>query len=93
MQFWAIRAQLIAFRVGAEDAPHLVREFHDRFELSDLTQPPHYQIYVKLMIDGSPVATVQRRYDLGRQNRHVSCVLSHMRIRNGFRSTAPGYMA
>src|SRR5262249_41021032 len=45
---------VISFRVGAEDAPYLVREFHERFAESDLLQLPNYRIYLKLMIDGSP---------------------------------------
>jgi type IV secretory pathway TraG/TraD family ATPase VirD4 len=45
---------IISFRVGAEDAPYLVREFHERFEEIDLLQLPNYRIYLKLMIDGMP---------------------------------------
>ena len=47
-------ATVISFRVGAEDAPYLVREFVDRFEQIDLMQLPNYRIYLKLMIDGMP---------------------------------------
>ena len=45
---------IISFRVGAEDAPYLEREFVDRFEQIDLMQLPNYRIYLKLMIDGMP---------------------------------------
>jgi type IV secretory pathway TraG/TraD family ATPase VirD4 len=45
---------VISFRVGAEDSPYLVREFHQRFEEIDLLQLPNYRIYLKLMIDGTP---------------------------------------
>jgi type IV secretory pathway TraG/TraD family ATPase VirD4 len=45
---------IISFRVGAEDAPYLVREFHERFAQIDLLQLPNYRIYLKLMIDGTP---------------------------------------
>src|SRR5205807_9646802 len=45
---------VISFRVGAEDAPYLVREFHERFGEIDLLQLPNYRIYLKLMIDGTP---------------------------------------
>jgi type IV secretory pathway TraG/TraD family ATPase VirD4 len=45
---------MISFRVGAEDAPYLVREFHDKFGEIDLLQLPNYRIYLKLMIDGTP---------------------------------------
>jgi hypothetical protein len=45
---------IISFRVGAEDAPYLVRELSGRFEEIDLLQLPNYRIYLKLMIDGTP---------------------------------------
>jgi hypothetical protein len=45
---------IVAFRVGAEDAPYLAREFQPRFEQLDLMQLENYRIYLKLMIDGMP---------------------------------------
>jgi hypothetical protein len=45
---------LISFRVGAEDAPYLGREFNGAFSETDLVQLPNYSIYLKLMIDGAP---------------------------------------
>ncbi len=45
---------LIAFRMGAEDAPYFEREFVNEFEQIDLMQLPNYRIYLKLMIDGMP---------------------------------------
>ena len=45
---------IIAFRVGAEDAPYLEREFLGRFQQIDLMQLPNYRIYLKLMIGGEP---------------------------------------
>jgi hypothetical protein len=45
---------IISFRVGVEDAPYLVREFHERFAEIDLLQLPNYRIYLKLMIHGTP---------------------------------------
>jgi hypothetical protein len=45
---------IISFRIGAEDAPYLVREFQERFAEIDLLQLPNYRIYLKLMIDGTP---------------------------------------
>jgi hypothetical protein len=45
---------IISFRVGAEDASYLVREFNERFGEIDLLQLPNYRIYLKLMIDGTP---------------------------------------
>jgi hypothetical protein len=43
---------LISFRVGAEDAKYLAREFYPEFNESDLVNIPNYYIYLKLMIDG-----------------------------------------
>jgi hypothetical protein len=45
---------IISFRVGSEDAIHLVREFQDRFDEVDLLQLPTYRIYLKQMIDRMP---------------------------------------
>jgi type IV secretory pathway TraG/TraD family ATPase VirD4 len=45
---------LISFRVGAEDAPYLTREFRDHFTELDLMQLPNHDIYLTLMIDGTP---------------------------------------
>jgi type IV secretory pathway TraG/TraD family ATPase VirD4 len=47
-------ATVISFRVGAEDAPYMTQEFHERFQAIDLLQLPNYCIYLKLMIDGMP---------------------------------------
>jgi type IV secretory pathway TraG/TraD family ATPase VirD4 len=48
---------IVSFRVGAEDAPYLSREFTDMFNETDLVQLPNYHIYLKLMIDGTPSTT------------------------------------
>jgi len=45
---------LAAFRVGAEDAPYLAKEFLPKFDVEDLINLPNYHIYLKLMIDGVP---------------------------------------
>lgn len=45
---------MIAFRVGAEDAPLLALEFMPRFGIEDLLNLPNYHIYLKLMINGTP---------------------------------------
>jgi hypothetical protein len=45
---------LISFRVGAEDAQYLAREFNGVFDQTDLIQLPNHHIYLKLMIDGTP---------------------------------------
>ncbi len=47
-------ATLISFRVGAEDAGFLAREFQPKFEVEDLINLPNRDIYLKLMIDGTP---------------------------------------
>jgi len=43
---------IITFRVGAEDAEFLEKEFQPEFLASDLVDLPKYNIYLKLMIDG-----------------------------------------
>ena len=43
---------IICFRVGAEDAEFLEREFSPEFTAEDLVNSAKYNIYLKLMIDG-----------------------------------------
>ncbi|RJQ14753.1 hypothetical protein C4553_00305 [Candidatus Parcubacteria bacterium] len=43
---------LIVFRVGADDAEFLEKEFAPEFEANDLVNLDKYNIYIKLMIDG-----------------------------------------
>jgi len=43
---------LISFRVGADDAEFLEKEFSPEFFAQDLVNLPKYHIYLKLMIDG-----------------------------------------
>ena len=45
---------LISFRVGPEDAALLAREFEPVFLPLDLMNLPNHEIYLKLMIDGTP---------------------------------------
>ena len=45
---------IITFRVGAEDAPYLAKEFQDEFDQMDLIRLANYRVYIKLMIDGTP---------------------------------------
>lgn len=45
---------LISFRLGAEDAQVIAREFAPEFEMEDLLNLPNHTIYLKLMIDGAP---------------------------------------
>jgi len=44
---------IISFRLGAEDARILAREFYPHFEEIDLTNLSNYHIYLKLLIDGA----------------------------------------
>ena len=44
---------IIAFRVGPADAEILEKEFYPQFGAADLVSLSNYQIYLKLMIDGS----------------------------------------
>ncbi|MFC1645503.1 CxxC-x17-CxxC domain-containing protein, partial [Patescibacteria group bacterium] len=43
---------IISFRVGAEDAEFLEKEFEPVFMQNDLINLPKYNVYLKLMIDG-----------------------------------------
>ncbi len=43
---------IATFRVGAEDAEFLEKEFSPEFTAQDLVNLPKYNVYVKLMIDG-----------------------------------------
>ncbi|HDJ30401.1 MAG TPA: hypothetical protein ENF31_00310 [bacterium] len=43
---------IVAFRVGAEDAEYLEKEFSPEFSAEDLVNLAKYNIYIKLMIDG-----------------------------------------
>jgi type IV secretory pathway TraG/TraD family ATPase VirD4 len=61
---------IISFRVGAEDAPYLSREFAKVFEETDLVQLPNYHIYLKLMIDGTPSLPFSATTMLGGSNNH-----------------------
>jgi hypothetical protein len=45
---------LISFRVGAEDASIIAREFEPIFRPVDLLSLPNHDVYLKLMIDGAP---------------------------------------
>jgi type IV secretory pathway TraG/TraD family ATPase VirD4 len=45
---------LTSFRLGAEDAAVISREFAPRFATEDLLTLPNHTIYLKLLIDGTP---------------------------------------
>lgn len=63
---------LIVFRIGAEDATVISREFMPTFEPEDLISLPNFTIYLKLLIDRGPSkpfsATTLRPGDLGLAN-------------------------
>ncbi len=44
----------ISFRVGAEDAVYMAKEFEPKFLHPDLINLPNYHIYLKLLINGAP---------------------------------------
>ncbi len=43
---------IIVFRVGADDAEFLEKEFEPEFTPQDIVNLPNYKVYLKLMIDG-----------------------------------------
>jgi CxxC-x17-CxxC domain-containing protein len=43
---------IVSFRVGAEDAEHLEKEFDPIFLMNDIVNLSKYHMYLKLMIDG-----------------------------------------
>lgn len=45
---------LISFRLGVTDATYFAKEFYPVFDVQDLVNLPNYEIYLKLMIDGTP---------------------------------------
>ena len=46
---------LISFRLGPEDAGFIAREFEPYFDHLDLLNLPNHEIYIKLLIDGTPL--------------------------------------
>lgn len=47
-------ATLIAFRLGAQDAAAIAKEFDPVFRRTDVLALPNYHIYLRLLIDGEP---------------------------------------
>lgn len=47
-------ATIVAFRVGPEDASVLAKEFQPKFGVKDLINLANRDLYLKLMIDGTP---------------------------------------
>ena len=60
---------LISFRLGAQDAGFIAHEFEPVFDRTDLLNLPNYNVYLKLMIDGTPTipfsATTLTSGDIG----------------------------
>lgn len=52
---------MIAFRVGVDDASLLARQFGSRIRELDLMNLPHREFYAKLAVDGAPLPPVSGR--------------------------------
>ncbi len=78
---------LVSFRVGAEDAEHLEKEFEPVFMMNDIVNLTKFNIYLKLMIDGIAgdafSATVLPPIDLNDTEKNVSKVIASSRERYG----------
>lgn len=76
---------IISFRVGAEDAEFLEKEFEPVFLANDIINLPKYNIYLKLMIDGIAgnafSATALPPIDLGGTEENAEKVISISRER------------
>jgi TraM recognition site of TraD and TraG len=71
-------ATIISFRVGPEDAFLLAQEFQPKFGVEDLINLANYDIYLKLMIDGTPsppfsATTEFLRRESGARHPNQSC--------------------
>lgn len=47
---------VISFRLGVSDASYFSKEYYPVFDIVDIINLPNYEIYLKLMIDGTPSA-------------------------------------
>lgn len=45
---------VISFRLGVADASYFSKEYYPVFDVVDIINLPNYEIYLKLMIDGTP---------------------------------------
>lgn len=59
---------IISFRVGAEDAVYMAKEFEPKFSHFDLINLPNYHIYLKLLINGAPSKPFSATTLLPREN-------------------------
>lgn len=76
---------IVSFRVGAEDASYLAREFYPTFDEADFVNLPTYHMYLKLLIDGEPsrgfsAVTLPLAYD---ETRNREAVITHSREQFG----------
>ena len=78
---------LISFRVGAEDAEHLEKEFEPVFMMNDIVNLTKFNVYLKLMIDGIAgdafSATVLPPIDLSDTGKNADKVIASSRERYG----------
>lgn len=78
---------IVSFRVGAEDAEFLEKEFDPVFLLNDIVNLSKYQVYLKLMIDGIAgdafSATTLPPFDLGETTGNAQKVIRISRERYG----------
>lgn len=74
---------IISFRVGAEDAVSLAREFYPVFTDIDLIHLPKYACYIKMMIDGATSKPFSARTQALSQPRqlHKEVIIEHSRKR------------
>lgn len=45
---------VISFRLGVSDASYFSKEYYPDFDVVDIINLPNYEIYLKMMIDGTP---------------------------------------
>lgn len=78
---------LVSFRVGAEDAEHLEKEFEPVFMMNDIVNLTKFNVYLKLMIDGIAgdafSATVLPPIDLSDTEKNSEKVIAASRERYG----------
>ena len=58
-RLWQCRLGHLIPARDSETAPDLAREFHEKFAQADFLQVPNHRIYLKLMIDGDALGSVQ----------------------------------
>ncbi|MEK7658867.1 MAG: CxxC-x17-CxxC domain-containing protein [Patescibacteria group bacterium] len=79
---------LAVFRIGAEDAEFLEREFSPQFTAEDLVNLPKYNIYLKLMIDGvsgHPFSAITLPPPIPLENSNKEKIIKASRERYGVR--------